>query len=103
MTRERGEDVLHPSGNWGGWGRTSNLPVNSRALCLLSYTPRANSRGQTAYRETVAWVKAASASKVRPHADNLDRPSGEDNLMVANGLVARNPPRSIRLSPAFRS
>ena len=25
---------------WGGWGRTSNLPVNSRALCQLSYTPR---------------------------------------------------------------
>jgi molybdenum cofactor cytidylyltransferase len=27
---------------WGGWGRTSNLPVNSRALCQLSYTPRWN-------------------------------------------------------------
>ena len=25
---------------WGGWGRTSNLPVNSRALCQLSYTPK---------------------------------------------------------------
>ena len=25
--------------DWGGWGRTSNLPVNSRALCRLSYTP----------------------------------------------------------------
>src|SRR3954470_4387969 len=25
---------------WGGWGRTSNLPVNSRALCQLSYTPQ---------------------------------------------------------------
>ncbi len=36
----------HPSvadgngGHWGGWGRTSNLPVNSRALCRLSYTPK---------------------------------------------------------------
>jgi molybdenum cofactor cytidylyltransferase len=29
---------------WGGWGRTSNLPVNSRALCQLSYTPRRESR-----------------------------------------------------------
>ena len=27
--------------DWGGWGRTSNLPVNSRALCQLSYTPLA--------------------------------------------------------------
>jgi molybdenum cofactor cytidylyltransferase len=26
--------------DWGGWGRTSNLPVNSRALCRLSYTPK---------------------------------------------------------------
>lgn len=25
--------------SWGGWPRTSNLPVNSRALCQLSYTP----------------------------------------------------------------
>ncbi len=25
--------------NWGGWIRTTNLPVNSRALCQLSYTP----------------------------------------------------------------
>jgi hypothetical protein len=30
--------------NWGGWGRTSNLPVNSRALCRLSYTPRKDGR-----------------------------------------------------------
>ncbi len=30
--------------DWGGWGRTSNLPVNSRALCQLSYTPRLESR-----------------------------------------------------------
>ena len=27
-------------GDWGGRGRTCNLPVNSRALCQLSYTPR---------------------------------------------------------------
>ncbi len=27
------------SGNWGGRIRTCNLPVNSRALCRLSYTP----------------------------------------------------------------
>ena len=33
---------------WGGWGRTSNLPVNSRALCQLSYTPKWE---RTAYQE----------------------------------------------------
>ena len=38
---EKGEtSVTMPSRSWGGWGRTSNLPVNSRALCQLSYTPR---------------------------------------------------------------
>ena len=26
-------------GSWGGWVRTTNLPVNSRLLCQLSYTP----------------------------------------------------------------
>src|SRR5919109_196087 len=31
--------------HWGGWGRTSNLPVNSRALCRLSYTPRRRVKG----------------------------------------------------------
>ncbi len=33
--------VEAPSGqsDWGGRGRTCNLPVNSRALCQLSYTP----------------------------------------------------------------
>ena len=30
---------------WGGWGRTSNLPVNSRALCQLSYTPNGHGNG----------------------------------------------------------
>lgn len=25
--------------HWGGWARTTNLLVNSQALCLLSYTP----------------------------------------------------------------
>ena len=25
--------------SWGGWIRTTNLPVNSRALRQLSYTP----------------------------------------------------------------
>lgn len=25
--------------HWGGWIRTTNLPVNSRLLCQLSYTP----------------------------------------------------------------
>ena len=27
--------------NWGGRTRTSNFPVNSRAVCQLTYTPRA--------------------------------------------------------------
>ena len=27
-------------GSWGGWIRTTNLPVNSRLLCQLSYTPK---------------------------------------------------------------
>src|ERR1700722_1240719 len=27
--------------NWGGWIRTSDLPVNSRTLCQLSYPPPA--------------------------------------------------------------
>ena len=26
--------------DWGGRNRTCNLPVNSRALCQLSYTPK---------------------------------------------------------------
>ena len=26
--------------NWGGRTRTSNFPVNSRAVCQLTYTPR---------------------------------------------------------------
>ena len=25
--------------NWGGRTRTSNFPVNSRAVCQLTYTP----------------------------------------------------------------
>ena len=25
---------------WGGWVRTTNLLVNSQALCQLSYAPR---------------------------------------------------------------
>src|SRR3989454_2624172 len=25
--------------NWGGWIRTTNFPVNSRAVCQLTYTP----------------------------------------------------------------
>ena len=47
-TRSPGDEGRGPLENerenlqlsWGGWGRTSNLPVNSRALCRLSYTPR---------------------------------------------------------------
>ena len=30
---------MRPCANWGGWIRTTNLPVNSRLLCQLSYTP----------------------------------------------------------------
>ncbi len=26
-------------GDWGGRTRTSNFPVNSRAVCQLTYTP----------------------------------------------------------------
>jgi hypothetical protein len=25
--------------NWGGWIRTTDLLINSQALCQLSYTP----------------------------------------------------------------
>jgi hypothetical protein len=79
--------------NWGGWGRTSNLPVNSRALCRLSYTPRATSRGQTAYRGAVAWVKAAGVATCVVHRGNLDPPTGEDNLMVAHSMGATSAKR----------
>ena len=27
--------------NWGGWIRTTDLLINSQALCQLSYTPKA--------------------------------------------------------------
>ena len=27
--------------DWGGWTRTTNFPVNSRAVCQLTYTPKA--------------------------------------------------------------
>ena len=46
---------------WGGWGRTSNLPVNSRALCLLSYTPSSGDghggKGEKVYSTPHAEVK----------------------------------------------
>ena len=28
--------------NWGGWTRTTNIRINSAALCRLSYTPKAS-------------------------------------------------------------
>ena len=47
--------------DWGGWGRTSNLPVNSRALCRLSYTPRRDVRaGQGLYLCVPGVVKPAT-------------------------------------------
>ena len=30
---------------WGGWIRTTDLLINSQALCQLSYTPSTRSRG----------------------------------------------------------
>ena len=35
-TRKRVRDL-----DWGGWIRTTDLLINSQALCQLSYTPRA--------------------------------------------------------------
>lgn len=29
--------------NWGGWIRTTDLLINSQALCQLSYTPKLTS------------------------------------------------------------
>ena len=39
-----GKEIQNPRGNlnlsnWGGRTRTSNFPVNSRAVCQLTYTP----------------------------------------------------------------
>ncbi len=38
-----GEEALHVTRTlmryWGGWIRTSDLLINSQALCQLSYTP----------------------------------------------------------------
>ena len=50
---------------WGGWGRTSNLPVNSRALCQLSYTPRWESG-------IVTLLGPHRGGKVERHLDRLE-------------------------------
>jgi hypothetical protein len=34
------EDAFLGNGYWGGWIRTSDLLINSQALCQLSYTPK---------------------------------------------------------------
>ena len=31
--------AMHDFQNWGGWIRTTDLLINSQALCQLSYTP----------------------------------------------------------------
>ena len=35
---------------WGGWVRTTNLLVNSQALCRLSYAPSTTANPSTAIR-----------------------------------------------------
>jgi hypothetical protein len=54
--------------NWGGWIRTSDLPVNSRALCQLSYTPKAahddRARGEWGI---YAGLGVASTRGIGPH------------------------------------
>ena len=55
-------ELRHSSYDWGGWGRTSNLPVNSRALCQLSYTPKWSwQRGCDS-----TWVGPIRSSHFRP-------------------------------------
>ena len=39
-TPKRNHQVSWNLQNWGGRTRTSNFPVNSRAVCQLTYTPR---------------------------------------------------------------
>jgi hypothetical protein len=56
--------------NWGGWGRTSNLPVNSRALCQLSYTPKAGTHDWC--EGVVTLPLPAPEGQGRHHLDRLD-------------------------------
>ena len=39
--------------DWGGWIRTTDLLINSQALCQLSYTP-STTEAVTQFDETVA-------------------------------------------------
>ena len=65
--------------NWGGWVRTTNLLVNSQALCRLSYTPFVSARRPTArYSHTAAfsytqWCAMFCARTAGLHACELLR------------------------------
>src|SRR5687768_8624922 len=65
------------SSHWGGWGRTSNLPVNSRALCQLSYTPRWNRRTVTLHEPHQAGKPNLNANHLSLHALLLAAGRGE--------------------------
>ena len=55
--------------NWGGWIRTSDLLINSQALCQLSYTPSTPYRRQisrrTARETREIWSVAAALDNCR--------------------------------------
>src|SRR5256885_3136315 len=48
--------------NWGGRTRTSNFPVNSRAVCQLTYTPR--HRNHPTHREQPLGTRRTGAQRL---------------------------------------
>ena len=97
--RRASPSVTDDGGHWGGWGRTSNLPVNSRALCRLSYTPKHLVRGQTLY---LCWREGAVKAGRGP--SRRDARSLEHPTCSRRGRCRRRwPPSSSPPAPARAS
>lgn len=76
----RGTEDWH----WGGRLRTCNLPVNSRALCQLSYTPRIDS--VTSNKKPVAratGIQRDSAIQYRLRPTRLPEEAVQVSIAVA--------------------
>ena len=93
-------DSLFEGLSWGGRTRTSNFPVNSRAVCQLTYTPKGvegKQRKHDNFRLSMNIHAASSTdlSEILALLKRSDLPVAGIERHVATTLVARNSGRLV--------